>query len=390
MPRWTPPAVSAVIALLLAAGVVGAVTFEDDRQGAAPSPPSTSPTSAAPPPPSTAPEAVEGVVRSLQAFVEDERGLRFREPVDVTLLADAAFEARLLETEDEELEEVREAEAILRAMGLLEPGVDLVETVRDLTARSVLGFYDPEEDELVVRGAEVTPFVRTVLVHELLHALEDQHFGLHRPDLGDEAFLGFQALAEGSAVRVEERYRDSLSRGERAAVGVEELRRAADVPRDVPQAVEVLFGFPYVYGPDLVDALVQEGGQGRLDAAFAEPPASSEHVLDPSSYLRGDRPREVPVPAADGTAFDDGEIGELFLILMLDAELSEREAVAAADGWGGDRYVAWRDGGRTCVRMDFVMDGAEDADELARALGRWAGERPGRATASGTSLRACG
>ena len=49
-----------------------------------------------------------------------------------------------------------------------------------------------------------TAAVRAVLVHELLHALEDQHFGLDRPDLGDEAFLGFQALAEGSAVRVEE------------------------------------------------------------------------------------------------------------------------------------------------------------------------------------------
>lgn len=390
MPRWLLPPVSAVIAVLLVAGVVGTVTVDGGREDAAPSTPSTSSTSAAPGTSTTVAVGIEGLVRSLQAFVEEARGLRFEQPVDVTLLAGDAFEARLLESEDEDLEEVRDAEAVLRAMGLLDPGVDLVETVRELTAGSVLGFYDPESKELVVRGAEPTPFVRSVLVHELLHALEDQHFGLHRPDLGDEAYLGFQALVEGSAVRVEDRYRASMTRAERRSVDLDEQRLAAGVPRDVPRAVQALFAFPYAYGPDLVGALVEAGGASRLDAAFADPPASSEHVLDPSSYLRGDEPRQVAVPAADGPAFDDGEIGELFLALMLDAELGSRDALAAADGWGGDRYVAWTDGDRTCVRMDFVMDTDDDAAELVEALDRWAGARSGRATASGTSLRTCG
>ncbi|HVM01872.1 MAG TPA: hypothetical protein VM263_04310, partial [Acidimicrobiales bacterium] len=341
---------------------------------------------------STAPAAagVEAVVPSLQAFVAGERGLAFKEPVDVALLGGDAFKARLLEAQEEDLEEIRDAEAVLRAMGLLDPGVDLVAAVRSFSTGSVLGFYDTETKELVVRGAEATPFVRSVVVHELLHALEDQHFGLHRPDLGDEAYLGFQALAEGSAVRVEERYRASLSRRERASLAVEGLRQGARAPRDVPRVVQALFAFPYAYGPELVEAILGAGGQGRLDAAFADPPASTEHVLDPDSYLGGDRPRAVAVPAADGPPFDDGEIGELFLLLMLDAELDTADAARAADGWGGDRYVAWADGDRTCVRMDFVMDSDRDADELADALSRWAGERGPGATASGSSVRTCG
>ena len=392
------PVVSAVIVVLLVAGLVGTATVDEGRGEAAPSPsspPASPPSPSSPPPPAgssttTVPAGIQSVVPSLQAFVERERGLAFKEPVDVTLLDDDAFEARLGEDEDEDLEELRDAEAVLRAMGLLDEGTDLVETVREVTAASVLGFYDPTTDELVVRGAAPTPYVRVVLVHELLHALEDQHFDLDRSDLGDEAFLGFQALAEGSAVRIEERYRDSLSARDRVSLGAEEIRQAAQMPTDVPRVVEALFGFPYAYGPDLVDAVVGAGGASRLDAAFAAPPASSEHVLDPRSYLRGDEPRAVSVPAADGPAFDDGEIGELFLLLMLDAELGNRDAVAAADGWGGDRYVAWTDGARTCVRMDFVMDTERDTAELADALGRWAGERSGRATASGPSLRTCG
>lgn len=139
-----------------------------------------------------------------------------------------------------------------------------------------------------------------------------------------------------------------------------------------------------------MSAIVRAGGQARLDAAFRDPPDSSEHVLDPRRYLRGDQPRAVPVPRADGDAFDDGEIGQLFLALMLRAELDDDDADEAAEGWGGDRYVAWRAGDRTCVRMEFVMDTAEDTDELVAALADWARRRSGSATTSGTSLRTCG
>ena len=330
------------------------------------------------------------MVPSLQAFVAKERGLEFKGPVQVTLLGDKAFKERLEDSGEEDLDEVRDAEAVLQAMGLLDRDVDLAAVVRSFSAGAVLGFYDPEANELVVRGAEPTPFVRVVLVHELTHALEDQQFDLDRDELGDEAFLGFQALAEGSATRIEDRYRATLSRSERRSVARDEQERGASVPGNVPRVVEVLFGFPYAFGPELVDAVVRAGGQARLDAAFTNPPASSEQVLDPRRYLRGDPPRPVPVPRADADSFDDGEIGQLFLSLMLRAELDDDEAADAADGWGGDHYVAWRDGNRTCVRMTFVMDTAKDTDELAAALAEWARERSGAASASGTSLRTCG
>lgn len=407
MPRWSLPLLSAVTALLLAAGALGVVAVDGDggtgsvagpRSGSSPATTSVPAASSTDNPassntttssPTTAGE-VGAVVPSLQAFVEKERGLAFSQPVKVTLLADKPFEKRLGQSDEEDLADVRDAEAVLQAMGLLERGVDLAAVVESFSAGAVLGFYDPETDELVVRGAEASPFVRIVLVHELVHALEDQRFDLDRNELGDEAFIGFQALAEGSAIRIEDRYRATMSRSERRSVDRDERAQSAKVPDDVPRVVQVLFGFPYAFGPALVRALVRAGGQARLDAAFGDPPDSSEHVLDPRRYLRGDPPRDVPVPPADGDPFDDGEIGQLFLSLMLRAELDDDDADDAAEGWGGDHYVAWRDGGRTCVRMAFVMDTAKDTDELAAALAEWADDRSGTASASGTSLRTCG
>jgi hypothetical protein len=96
------------------------------------------------------------------------------------------------------------------------------------------------------------------------------------------------------------------------------------------------------------------------------------------------------VPRADLPAFDDGEVGELFLVLMLRSELGTGDARRAAKGWGGDRYVAWRQGDRTCIRIGFVMDDAEETGELVKALREWAEARRGSATSAGTTVTTCG
>jgi hypothetical protein len=393
--RRLVPLLFLAIVIVVTAATVGVVVHAETDGPRRPSRSSQGRSTPATTVPATPSTAVAGTIRAvlpeLEAFVARERGLAFKAPVDVELVGDAAFRARVNKVDDEDREELREVQAILQAMGLLEAGRDLEAVVKSFSEEAVLGFYDPRSKELVVRGTSPTPFVRSVLVHELTHALEDQHFDLDRDDLGDEASLGFDALAEGSALRIEERYRRSLSSEDRR-----EAEKAEDEfgsrlsAEEIPEVIQLAFGFPYVYGPELVQAIVRAGGQARLDAAFVSSPASSEQVLEPGRYLRGDAPRPVPLPRADRPAFDDGEIGQLFLILMLRAELDDDDALNASRGWGGDSYVAWRDGRRTCVRMTFVMDTPKDTTELTDALREWAGERDGQASASGTTLTTCG
>jgi len=81
----------------------------------------------------------------------------------------------------------------------------VVQEERTLLTAGVVGFYDPETKQLVVRGTDTTPFTRRVLAHELTHALDDQHFDLNRQQLDkadDETGFGFSALVEGNARRV--------------------------------------------------------------------------------------------------------------------------------------------------------------------------------------------
>lgn len=366
----------AVLLVALAMGVAWAVTRDDDGADA------VAPATTSTVPGQTEGDDLEAVVEELSAFVEEQRGLEFERPVDVELAEDEEFERRLLEDfEAEDEADLRETERIFRALGFLEDDDDLVDQLQGVLSGGVVGFYDPETDELVVRGAEPTPYARSTIVHELTHALDDQHFELHRPELDeadDETGFGFSALVEGNASSVEDAYQETLSDEEQQQYDEEEAAIGSGTDfSEFPPILLDLIGAPYQFGPVLIEAITAHGGQEAVDQAFAEPPVSSEQVLDPSRYLSGDEPLRVAEPPADGESFDQGTFGELLLFeLLADGGVDTEAARDAAIGWGGDQYVAWREGQQTCLRVSFEGDTADDTAEIASALEEWAASAP--------------
>jgi hypothetical protein len=312
-------------------------------------------------------------------FVQRETGRAFLEFPDVELADDEAFQQRLLDAVAEDLPELEGFGRTLRAVGLLEPQVDLIDAVSELFAVGVVGFYEPTEDVLVVRGTDFTPYTRIVIVHELVHALDDQWFDIdrsHYDDATGEIAFGFSALVEGHASVIDDRYRSARPQGEQAEAVQEELQlvigSGVDLTALSPVLIELL-GAPYLLGAPLVERILDEGGTDALAEAFADPPTTSEQVLHPDRYLAREPAIEVPAPAAEGEVVDDDVMGEYGVGLWLgDA--------AAAEGWGGDRYVTWRDGAGDgwCTRMDLVMDTEEDLAEVRSAFERWAGDGPRR------------
>ncbi|OWY61582.1 hypothetical protein B7486_63050, partial [cyanobacterium TDX16] len=138
------------------------------------------------PDPPVGDEDLDAVVAEIAAFVEEERGLEFLEDPEIELLDEGAFQDRLLEDEEEDEGELLELQDELRALGLIDDDVDLAESLDDLLGGAVLGFYDPETGELVVRAGEISPLARITIAHELVHALDDQHFELDRPEYEDD------------------------------------------------------------------------------------------------------------------------------------------------------------------------------------------------------------
>ncbi|MGH9193089.1 MAG: hypothetical protein ACRDZ0_11545 [Acidimicrobiales bacterium] len=393
--RWVSVAGAVVIVALLAASVAAAWTSVDEAD----TDPLPAPSSADGPgdedsgsePAGPATEAeLRSAVDEISAIVESERGLAFTEPVHVELAGEGEFQRRLLEDFDEGVEELRETEVLLKAFGLVEPDVDLVEAMRTLLGAGVVGFYDPETDELVVRGTALTPYVRTTIAHELTHALDDQRFDLDRPeydDADDEIDFGFTALVEGNARRVEDAYLAGLSDQEQLDAAAEELSLGSGIDLgDVPLVLVDLISAPYGLGHDFVDELIDDGGQEALDAAFGAPPRTSEQVIDPATYKAGEGGIAVPVPAVAGQVVDEGVAGQFLIQVVLADPLDGDRAREAAGGWGGDRVVAWRDGERPCATLAAVGDDPSETAELRGAFEDWADERGATGTGTGPDV----
>lgn len=339
------------------------------------------------------------VVADIARFVEAERGLDFKTEPLVVVLDDEAFVAQYNELLAEDIAENAELydafSGIYHAIGILGSDVSLQEANEALAEGVIGGYYDPATGELYVRGGSTTPLVRAIIAHELVHALDDQWFDLDRTeydDRDDEIGFGFRAVVEGNARRIENAYRATFTSAEQAEARSEEIGLSGGLDLSLVSLafLEIQLS-PYQDGSDLVGALLAAGGQPTLDAAIEDPPSTSEAVLYPSTL--GQQRTEVAPPPADGTVIEDGVFGAVVVRSLLSPVVGQAGARQAAQGWGGDWFVAWNDADRTCVRVDLVGDTQKDTDELAAGFAQWAQQQPDAQTQTvGALLRvtSCG
>jgi hypothetical protein len=344
-------------------------------------------------------------VQDLVRFVEAERGLTFEHPVPVDFLTPEEFRDELT-TEATDItpadrRELRATEAVMRALGLLDTDIDLLDELNTFSTEGTLAFYDLERERVFVPDGPLTPSLRVTLVHELTHALQDQHYDLSalEDEAPDDETSAQRALVEGDAQRIEHAYAESLSDVDMAQYR-EQTKRTTAEARDslqgVPPVIRAFFESPYVLGEGLMGALLLDGGPDRIDQAFQEPPTSEEQLLDPFRYLDGDEPIDVPKPALETgeTEVDTDDLGAITWYLLLAERLDASSALQAVDGWGGDAYVIYRSQDRFCMRAAFQGDDLEETSQMERALTAWVATMP-KASAALTrdgeilTLRSC-
>ena len=121
---------------------------------------------------------------------------------------------------------------------MLEPGDSLEDMLVSLYSEGVAGFYDGDTGEMVIGGeaAELSPYVKSVIVHELVHALTDQQFlfnedyqAMFDEQRYDEG-AAFQALIEGDATYFQLVYLEQMSLADQLAAAMEEMERLKDAP----------------------------------------------------------------------------------------------------------------------------------------------------------------
>ncbi len=287
-----------------------------------------------------------------------------RERLEVLIWEDLTEEDLLIE------------QSMLIALGVIAPTRDWVAEAVESSAGGVVGFYDPDTEELWVtnRGKEFGPYALSVVIHELHHALQDQIWDLTTFDrLWDEGrFEEYDAitiLMEGEAQFVEDAYMNTFTEHDRLAYNSEAGAFGGGAPQPaLLQFVQLAY---YKDGRGFVGDLHESGGWGAVDAVWTNPPTTTEQAKHTDRYLEGEQPLKVDLPTImlDGfEVVEEDSWGENDFIGMFAVEKVGAAGVFAATNWGGDEYQVLWDGTTAIFVLEVVGDDAEATGSYLTAL----------------------
>lgn len=255
----------------------------------------------------------------------------------------------------------------LKKLGLLPRDFNLREYMLGLYKEQVEGWYDAHSKTVYLLDWVEPEVQKPVMAHELVHALQDQSFGLEKwLNVGkdskddtaqmnlDEQRTARQAVVEGQAMIV-------LFDYQLAAAG-ESVEKAPDLVDSMkssmldegstpmytkaPIYLREAMIFPYTYGMDFVRAvLVKRGTQAAFAGVFEHPPSDTREIMEPAAYLAADPEPEfkvVPlekVLGGDWRRDDFSGIGEIDLRVILRQWSGDEMAAKLAPAWRGGYYM---------------------------------------------------
>lgn len=271
---------------------------------------------------------------------------------------------------------------ILRSLQLVDTAnKDLLPQLLSLYESQVLAFYDPHSHtyysikqlpklpEQAAKLADPKMLEETVMVHELTHALQDQHFQLGEKEKtlmrDTDANLAYHAVLEGEAVLVMMAHMlgkmgvnlDDLVKDD-ATLGMLSSSVQAEqmIDPSTPKYFAESLKFPYFEGLNFVVAAYRRGGWKELDKVHANPPRTTREILHPEEYFaRTFTPRPFDASKPDG-AIATEHLGEFHWRFLVGKD--------AATGWVSDRAIIFHDGS---VRIDTTWESPERAKAFAGA-----------------------
>ena len=321
--------------------------------------------------------------QEMEDAAQESRELELLEPLDITTITRAEYAEQNEASLEEEFpaDSTADWQQVLVFMGFLEEGDNIAQIYTDMFSGNVLGYYEFTTKKLVIiseNEGDWSVIDRSTIVHEMTHALQDQHFDLEQTQSAaletftDDSYLSTTSLIEGDAMISEtiwlisndllDAYNDELS----------DLDMSAS--EEAPFFLQESTSFPYVYGAEFIVYFWQDGGWEAVNEVWDNPPTTTEQILHPEKYVEGEG--AIPVAIADPTESMDGwrvleynENGEFGTSLFLrNGGASDRDAATATEGWGGDAdYIVTNDEDTALVWVS-TWDTEDDADEYVELL----------------------
>ncbi|WP_338740978.1 Hvo_1808 family surface protein [Haloplanus salilacus] len=346
-------------------------------------------------------EEIDAYVSRAMARVEYVRQKEFDSDVPVEIISRDEFQQRQSDNASSNASFDAWNDQVWEALFIVGEDREANEALQSASGQSTAGFYAPADDRIrIITDSPDSPTIdNATLVHELVHALQDQNGALGERIADTEtqdADLAVDGVVEGEANYIEQRYTERCG-AEWECVGTPSDDSSPGQPPNLGILLTLLH--PYSDGPVYIDWLREEGGWSAVDAAFEAPPESSEQIIH--------RTDEEPVPieyedrARNGweTFPNQGErgsdtVGEasMYVMFWYQARTARADTVPVRSitqtsgpldmynydaepsaGWGNDRVFPYQKGSSDDARNGYVWvtewDTEEDADEFVEAYG---------------------
>jgi hypothetical protein len=358
----------------------------------------------------------EAVLRYKKAFEQLLPGMRkipFKHEVKRDVTPRENLKALLVKEIDSEMTpaEFRANELGMKALGLLPHDINLKEVMVKVYSEEIAAFYDTKTKtmhlikETEEKEKKPPTFLerllgkkagfdkdenKTVIAHELTHALADQNFDIDAMQKAakndDDRDLALSALVEGEATltmfgaqmgdwdgsKIREVPAGRLERVFSLLMPFLPLAGGASM-REAPVILSETMIFPYLRGMVFCARLTNDGGWKALNDAYREPPLSTEQVLHPEKYhTNPDPPTDVDLgtlkPGDGWKELGRNVVGEMQLAVLLRAHGGKN----AAAGWDGDRYAVFEGPkGRLGLVWLTTWDSDKDASEFASGYAKF-------------------
>ena len=319
--------------------------------------------------------ALQETANALLQDIAERSGLSFTGPVRVEWRSEEELVRYLTIKLDEEFQEgeverIRDSYALL---GLVPATLDLGALFLALYTEQVAGFYDPDSVALYVRSGQDEETVESVLVHELVHAAQDQSVDLDaliERGRGNDRRIAAQAAAEGHATLVMLEYALAKQQGSEVdlvaipnfidLMGPSLAAAASSSPvlSTAPAIVRESLIFPYVQGTEYVRVLWQRR-PGRPPPFGELLPHSTEQVLEPERAfgLEPDAPVVIGFSGGGASVTYTNSLGVAEIGILFEEVAGDGRPVR---GWEGDQFalVEGGDGSRGLVWWSVWEDEA--------------------------------
>ena len=318
--------------------------------------------------------------------VETARGLKARRAVPGQFLTRPQLIARVKDHVSRELppEAIRNEGLSLQLFGFVPTKFDYEAAEYELLEDQLAGYYEPFDGTMYMARDLEDEEANATLAHELVHALQYQHWDLearskYDPGAGDRG-AAVSALAEGDATSAmfdvmilrampgSGKTAADLPDGAFVAQIREGINRGAAAA--VPHIMRTSLAASYIYGTLFVNALRRAGGWAAVDEAWENSPTTTEQVMHVSKWRAHEPALSVPAPTfatlgPGWTVADEDSEGELGARIAFEEWLDPASAAAASDGWGGDRGVLVTNGPRCAFAWRLRYDPGASKDDRA-------------------------